>query len=337
MEKPIVLVIMDGVGKGDGGAGDAVKVANTPTLDKLLETCPHTWLKAHGTAVGLPSDEDMGNSEVGHNALGCGQVYSQGAKLVGESIENGVLFQSETWKDLVANALGGKAMHFLGLLSDGNVHSNISHLIALLRQAHAEGVKKAYCHILLDGRDVPATSALEYVDALEQVLAELNTEGCDYAIASGGGRMQITMDRYEANWAMVEQGWRTHVQGQGRMFASAREAIETYRAETGCIDQDLPAFVVARGGAPVAKIENGDSVILFNFRGDRAQEISLAFDRKDFDKFDRGDYTGVHFAGMLQYDGDLNIPEHYLVQPPVITNTLTEVLCAHGVREYAVS
>ena len=336
MEKPIVLVIMDGVGKGDGGSGDAVAVAKTPTLDNLFATCPYTWLKAHGTAVGLPSDDDMGNSEVGHNALGCGQVYSQGAKLVGESIENGALYASATWKDLVANA-EGKAMHFMGLLSDGNVHSNISHLIALLKQAHAEGVKKAYCHILLDGRDVPATSALEYVEMLENVLKELSTEGCDYAIASGGGRMQVTMDRYEANWAMVEKGWRTHVQGLGRMFASAAEAIETYRAETGCIDQDLPAFVVARNGEPVAKIANGDSVILFNFRGDRAQEISLAFDRKDFDKFDRPGYTGVKFAGMLQYDGDLNIPEHYLVQPPVIKNTLTEVLCAAGVTEYAVS
>ncbi len=336
MEKPIVLVVMDGVGKGDGGSGDAVVVAKTPTLDSLLQNCPHTYLKAHGTAVGLPSDEDMGNSEVGHNALGCGQVYSQGAKLVGESIENGALFVSATWKDLVSNA-EGKAMHFIGLLSDGNVHSNISHLIALLRQAKKEGVKKAYCHILLDGRDVPATSALEYVDQLETVLAELGTDGCDYAIASGGGRMQVTMDRYEANWGMVENGWRTHVQGQGRMFASAKEAIKTYREETGCIDQDLPAFVVARDGAPVAKIANGDSVILFNFRGDRAQEISLAFDRKDFDKFDRGDYTGVKFAGMLQYDGDLNIPENYLVQPPVISNTLTEVLCKAGIREFAVS
>ena len=337
MKKPIVLVIMDGVGKGDGGSGDAVKVAKTPTLDNLLAKCPHTYIKAHGTAVGLPSDEDMGNSEVGHNALGCGQVYSQGAKLVGESIETGSLYQSATWQDLIANAKDGHALHFMGLLSDGNVHSNISHLIALLKQAHAEGVKKAYCHILLDGRDVPATSALEYVGQLEAVLAELNTEGCDYAIASGGGRMQVTMDRYEANWAMVELGWRTHVQGQGRLFASATEAIETYRAETGVIDQDLPAFVIARNGEPVAKIANGDSVILFNFRGDRAQEISLAFDRKDFDKFDRGDYTGVKFAGMLQYDGDLNIPEHYLVQPPVIKNTLTEVLCEAKLTEYAVS
>jgi len=338
MKKPIVLVIMDGVGKGDGGSGDAVKVANTPVLDKLFAECPYTWLKAHGTAVGLPSDDDMGNSEVGHNALGCGQVYSQGAKLVGESIENGSLFASATWMDLTKNCVeNGKAMHFLGLLSDGNVHSNISHLLALLRHAKADGVKKAYCHILLDGRDVPATSALEYVAMLEDVLAELSDAEHEYKIASGGGRMQVTMDRYEANWAMVETGWKTHVQGIGRQFPDAKTAIETYRAETGCIDQDLPAFVIAANGEPVAKIANGDSVVLFNFRGDRAQEISLAFDRKDFDKFDRGDYTGVKFAGMLQYDGDLNIPENYLVQPPVITNTLTEVLCAQGVKEYALS
>ena len=338
MIKPIVLVIMDGVGKGDGGPGDAVAQANTPTLDHLLATCPHTWLKAHGTAVGLPTDEDMGNSEVGHNALGCGQIYSQGAKLVNEAVESGTLYQSETWKDLMANCLNSdKALHFLGLLSDGNVHSNISHLIAMLKEAKAEGVKRVYCHILLDGRDVPATSALDYVQQLEDTLAALREPGYDYAIASGGGRMKITMDRYEANWPMVEEGWRTHVQGIGRRFPSAKDAIETYRAELNCIDQDLPAFVVERNGAPVAKIANGDSVILFNFRGDRAQEISLAFDRKDFTHFDRGDYTGVKFAGMLQYDGDLKIPTHYLVQPPVITNTLTEVLCKAGIHEYAVS
>ena len=337
MKKPVVLVIMDGVGRGDGGPGDAVKQANTPTLDKLFATCPYTWLKAHGTAVGLPSDDDMGNSEVGHNALGCGQVYAQGAKLVSESIESGKLFQSKTWKKLADNAKNGKTLHFLGLLSDGNVHSNISHLFALLRQAKAEGIHSVCCHILLDGRDVPATSALEYVQQLEDVLASLSGDGYDYRIASGGGRMTITMDRYEANWPMVELGWKTHVRGEGRQFADAKTAIETYRTETGCIDQDLPPFVIAKDGNPVGTIANGDSVILFNFRGDRAQEISLAFDRKDFDKFDRGDYTGVEFAGMLEYDGDLHIPTNYLVEPPVIQNTLTEVLCAHKVREYALS
>ena len=337
-KKPIVLVVMDGVGRGDGGPGDAVAQAKTPNLDRLFKTCPYTWLKAHGTAVGLPTDEDMGNSEVGHNALGCGQIYSQGAKLVEESIENGTLFESATWKDLVANCVGhGKTFHFLGLLSDGNVHSNIHHLFALVRKAKESGVKRARCHILLDGRDVPATSALEYVDQLEDVLASLNGGEYSYRIASGGGRMTITMDRYQANWPMVEAGWKTHVLGEGRQFPTAKEAIETYRQETGCIDQDLPAFVIAENGEPVGRIENGDSVVLYNFRGDRAQEISLAFDRKDFPHFARPGYNGVHFAGMLQYDGDLNIPEHYLVQPPVIRNTLTEVLCAQGVREYAVS
>ena len=339
MKKPVVLIIMDGVGRGDGGEGDAVARAKTPNLDRLFSTCPFTWLKAHGTAVGLPTDDDMGNSEVGHNALGCGQIYSQGAKLVQESIENGKLFESAAWKDLSANCReNGKTLHFLGLLSDGNVHSNISHLFALLRRARQEGVRRVRCHILLDGRDVPATSALEYVDQLETVLKELSTDGFDYRIASGGGRMKITMDRYQANWGMVEAGWKTHVLGEGRQFASAREAIETCRAETGAIDQDLPAFVIAENGAPVGRIENGDSVILFNFRGDRAQEISLAFDGgPEFDKFDRPGYTGVRFAGMLEYDGDLKIPHSYLVEPPVIKNTLTELLCAHGIREYALS
>ena len=339
MKKPIVLVIMDGVGKGDGGPGDAVAQAHTPNLDRLFASCPFTWLKAHGDAVGLPSDDDMGNSEVGHNALGCGQIYSQGAKLVQESIENGSLFTSKTWLALLANCkTNGRTLHLLGLLSDGNVHSNIHHLIALLRKAREENLHSVCVHILLDGRDVPSTSALDYVDQLEAVLAELSDEGHNYRIASGGGRMQITMDRYQANWGMVEAGWKTHVLGEGRQFATAREAIETYRAElTNVIDQDLPAFVIARDGVPVGRIENGDSVILFNFRGDRAQEISLAFDKKEFDKFDRPGYTGVEFAGMLEYDGDLKIPTHYLVQPPVIKNTLTEVLCAAGVREYAVS
>ena len=338
MKKPVVLVIMDGVGKGDGGPGDAVAQARTPNLDRLFASCPFTWLKAHGDAVGLPSDDDMGNSEVGHNALGCGQVYSQGAKLVQESIENGSIYRSPVWQELIANCKeNGKTLHFLGLLSDGNVHSNIGHLIALLRKAREEDLKSVCVHALLDGRDVPATSALEYIDQIEAVLRELSDGEHFYRIASGGGRMKITMDRYQANWGMVEAGWKTHVLGEGRQFASATEAIETYRAETGAIDQDLPAFVIAKDGKPVGRIENGDSVILYNFRGDRAQEISLAFDRKDFDKFERPGYTGVKFAGMLQYDGDLDIPYHYLVQPPVIKNTLTEVLCAAGVREYALS
>ena len=338
-KKPVVLVVMDGIGFSKTGLGDAVTEANTPTLDKLLKDYPHTSLKAHGDAVGLPSDDDMGNSEVGHNALGCGQIYSQGAKLVNESIESGKMFASETWKELASNCVAkGSTMHFIGLLSDGNVHSNISHLKIMAAQAKKEGVKAVRCHILLDGRDVPATSGMTYIDDLENTLASLNDDTFDGKIASGGGRMKITMDRYQADWNMVKLGWDTHVKGEGRKFASAGEAYKVLREETGAIDQDLPPFVVAKDDMPVGKICDGDSVILFNFRGDRAIEMSMAFDDKNFDKFDKGGYNpDVLYAGMLQYDGDLNLPKKYLVNPPEITNTLSEVLVNAGLNSYAVS
>ena len=336
-KRPVVLVVMDGVGISDSEFGNAVKKAYKPTLDNLWENSPHTEIKAHGLAVGLPTDDDMGNSEVGHNALGCGQIYSQGAKLVNENIETGEIFKTETWSGLVNNCKDGK-MHFLGLLSDGNVHSHINHLKALIKKAKEDGVKEVRVHALLDGRDVPETSALTYVDDIEAYMAELNDDSFHACIASGGGRMTITMDRYEANWAMVEQGWHVHVLGEGREFTSAKEAIETYRAESGVVDQDLPGFVIAKDGTPVGTIEDGDSVILFNFRGDRAQEISLAFDGDEsFDKFDRVRMPKVMFAGMLQYDADLNIPHNFLTYPPKIKYTLTEELCKHGIREYAIS
>lgn len=335
-KRPVVLVVMDGVGISENTLGNAVKNAYKPTLDNLWETCPHTEIKAHGLAVGLPSDEDMGNSEVGHNALGCGQVYSQGAKLVNESIHSGDMFETETWKELVNNCAGHK-LHFLGLLSDGNVHSHINHLKALLKRAKEDGAKEVRLHILLDGRDVPETSALIYVEDIENYIKELNDDNFHACIASGGGRMTITMDRYEANWAMVEKGWHTHVLGDARQFTSAKEAIETYRNETGVVDQNLPGFVVAENGKPVGTIEDGDSVILFNFRGDRAQEISLAFDNEKFDKFDRVRHPKVMYAGMLQYDADLNIPNNFLTYPPKIKNTLSEHLVKFGIRQYAIS
>lgn len=335
----LVLVVMDGVGKSKTGIGDAVTMANTPTLDKLLAECPHTYVKAHGRAVGLPSDDDMGNSEVGHNALGCGQVYSQGAKLVEEAIESGDIFNSSAWQELKNSCVAnGSTMHFIGLLSDGNVHSNIGHLLALISHAKVDGIKKVRVHILLDGRDVPATSALTYVDMLEEAIAQLNDGSFDAKIASGGGRMKITMDRYFANWEMVKSGFYTHVFGVGRGFATAREAIETFRQETpNIIDQDLPAFVIKEDGKPVGAMADGDSVILFNFRGDRAIELSMAFDNAEFDGFDRGEMPQVKYAGMLQYDGDLHLPKRFLVEPPQIKHTLSEKLVELGVKSYAVS
>jgi 2,3-bisphosphoglycerate-independent phosphoglycerate mutase len=337
---PLVLAILDGVGIGTCAEGDMVHRAHTPTLDWLAHNTLTAKLKAHGTAVGMPSDADMGNSEIGHNAIGCGRVFAQGAKLVNESIDTRALFAGTVWKELIENVVAHRSrLHFIGLFSDGNVHSHINHLEALLAEAQAQGVEQARVHILLDGRDVPPTSALEYTDRLESFLAERNQDkGTDFAIASGGGRMQITMDRYQANWRMVELGWKTHVLGEGRMFGSAREAIETLRSEKpGVIDQDLPPFVIARDNKALGPIEDNDSVIFFNFRGDRAIEISLAFEQEDFDQFPRGPKPKVKYAGMMQYDGDAMIPRSYLVNPPGIDRTMGEYLVKSGVKQLAIS
>ena len=336
---PVLTVVMDGVGLAPDTISNAVAGAYTPTLDMLMAKYPMVTLKAHGTAVGLPSDDDMGNSEVGHNALGSGQVFAQGAKLVSNSIESKKMFTSPTWCELISNVkTNGSTLHFMGLFSDGNVHSHIDHLKAMLEQAKIEGVNKVRIHILIDGRDVGETSALEYILPFEDFLASLNGDGFDARIASGGGRMKITMDRYEANWAMVDLGWKTHVLGEGRQFPCAADAVNAYRAEYKVIDQDLPPFVIAENGEPVGTINDGDSVIFYNFRGDRSIEISKAFEGgADFDKFDRVRVPSVVYAGMLEYDGDLHIPSKYLVNPPEITNTLGEYLTNTGISQLAIS
>ena len=339
-EGPVVLVIMDGVGIGKNPASDYVKIASTPNLDWLREHALYTELKAHGTAVGLPDDGDMGNSEVGHNAIGCGRVFAQGAALVGDAIATGSMYEGSVWQELIGNAVEkGSKLHFIGLFSDGNVHSNIKHLEAMLKKAKEQGVKTARIHPLIDGRDVPPTSALEYVDRFEAFLSELNADGSiDYCIASGGGRMNITMDRYDADWSMVERGWNAHVRAEGRTFASMREAIETFRAEKpGILDQDLPAFVIERDGAPAGPIVDGDSVIFFNFRGDRSLEITKAFEAEELTEFARGPKPDVLYAGMMQYDGDLCVPKKYLVSPPAIDRTMSQYLSDVGVKQFAIS
>lgn len=336
---PVLLVIMDGVGYGEYRDGDAVAAADMRHFRALESSCPATKLKAHGKAVGLPSDEDMGNSEVGHNAIGCGRVFAQGAKLVGNSIATGAMFQGSVWKELVANATSsGGALHFIGLFSDGNVHSHIDHLTAMINRAAADGVRRVRVHTLLDGRDVSSQSALDYILPFEKFLADLNAKGFDYRIASGGGRQYITMDRYGANWDMVKRGWDCHVRGIGRRFASAAEAVAAYRAENPqLIDQDMREFVVCDANGPVGTINDGDSVVYFNFRGDRALEITAAFEDPNFDKFDRGQKPKVFYAGMMQYDGDLGAPKNYLVTPPSIDRTIGEYLVASGVKSMAIS
>lgn len=328
---PVVLCILDGVGVGRGDDDDAVASARTPNLSRLRAAGPYRTLRAHGTAVGMPSDDDLGNSEVGHNAMGAGRVFDQGAKLVDEGLETGRAFDTEVWKKLTA----GRTLHFIGLVSDGNVHSHIDHLRALIARAAKDGVERVRVHVLTDGRDVAARSALTWVRPLEEELARYSHEGRDYGIASGGGRMLITMDRYEADWEMVARGWRCHVLGEGRVFPSASEAIETLYAEDPDVDdQYLPAFVVEGSNGSIV---DGDAVLFFNFRGDRALEITRAFEQDTFPYFDRERRPDVFYAGMMQYDGDLKLPTHYLVPPPAIDRTVGQFLAASGIRTYACS
>lgn len=337
---PLLLIIMDGVGLGREDETNAVFMARTPVLDELLRSRFFTRLKAHGTAVGLPTDEDMGNSEVGHNAIGAGRVFAQGAKLVDGSIASGKIFTTGIWQELVGRGKSGKTLHFIGLLSDGNVHSNIRQLFALLENCAEEGVRRVRLHILLDGRDVGARTALTYIQQTEELLTRLNQErGCDFRIASGGGRMVTTMDRYNADWTVVKRGWDAHVLGRARGFSSAAEAVESMYAEDAeATDQYLPAFVIVDAdGTPVGTIQDGDGVVNFNFRGDRAIEISRAFEERDFNAFDRERSPDVLYAGMMEYDGDLHIPHKYLVSPPEIDRVLSEYLCAAGVTSFALS
>lgn len=336
---PVVVIVMDGYGLPKLDVGSAIAAARKPTLDRMFTEFPNISLRAHGTAVGMPSDDDMGNSEVGHNAIGAGQVYSQGAALVANAITDGSIWQGQAWQQIVAGAKAGRGViHFIGLFSDGNVHSHIDHLKAMVSQAKLEGIKTVRIHALLDGRDVPETSALDYVVPFEAFLAELSTDGFDARIASGGGRQNITMDRYDANWPMVEKGWKTHVLGQGPQFANATAAVNGLRAShPGTIDQDLPEFVIAENGQAIGTIEDGDSVVFYNFRGDRAIEITRAFVEAEFSRFDRVRTPNVTYAGMLQYDGDLQLPKRFLVTPPAIKDTSGEWFSKAGLTQFACS
>jgi 2,3-bisphosphoglycerate-independent phosphoglycerate mutase len=326
---------MDGIGINPSNFGNAVRFAQTPNLRFLERNGLSIPLKAHGTAVGLPSDADMGNSEVGHNAIGAGKVYDQGAKLVQNAIDNGSIFSSDAWRTIVQRR---NALHLIGLLSDGNVHSHEQHLYSILRAAKRDGLKNCFIHALLDGRDVGEKSAELYVGRLMNVISELNDSSFHASVASLGGRMTTTMDRYEADWSMVERGWQAHVHGIADFqFPSLPAAINYFREHTELSDQNLPAFVIAGEGQKPIRIQSGDSVIFFNFRGDRAIEISRAFTEPLFSKFDRGPIPEIYFAGMMQYDGDLKIPGNFLVGPPEIKGTMGEFLADLKVRQFACS
>jgi len=337
---PLLLIIMDGIGIGKPDETNAVWLAKPPNLDQLLKSDLCTQLNAHGTAVGLPSDEDMGNSEVGHNAIGAGRIFDQGARLVNKALKSGEIFKTKVWEKITTRALNGGTVHFIGLLSDGNVHSHIEQLFIMIDKCAELNFPKVKIHPLLDGRDVGERTALDYLIPTEEKLKKISKKkSLDYAIASGGGRMKVTMDRYNSDWNIVKRGWEAHVLGRGRMFRSASQAVKTfYEEDPKATDQYLPEFVVIDStGKPKGTIKDGDAVIFFNFRGDRAIEISRAFTEKDFTEFDRGPLPDIFYAGMMEYDGDAHIPPNFLVQPPAIDRVVTEYLCAERIKSFAVS
>ena len=337
---PLLLIIMDGIGIGKPDETNAVWLAKPPNLDQLLKSDMCTQLNAHGTAVGLPSDEDMGNSEVGHNAIGAGRIFDQGARLVNKALKSGEIFKTKVWEKITTRALNGGTVHFIGLLSDGNVHSHIEQLFIMIDKCAELNFPKVKIHALLDGRDVGERTALDYLIPTEEKLKKISKKkSLDYAIASGGGRMKVTMDRYNSDWNIVKRGWEAHVLGRGRMFRSASQAVKTfYEEDPKATDQYLPEFVVIDStGKPKGTIKDGDAVIFFNFRGDRAIEISRAFTEKDFTEFDRGPLPDIFYAGMMEYDGDAHIPPNFLVQPPAIDRVVTEYLCAERIKSFAVS
>ena len=333
---PVVLVVMDGVGLSDNEKYNAVKQAHLETLHSLMEKYPTAKLGAAGEYVGIPKD-DMGNSEVGHNAMGAGEIVLQRSAAVENDVNTGEIFNTKPWLDIIERIhQNNSTLHFMGIFSDGNVHSNISHLEKMMAQAQKDGIEHIRVHTLIDGRDVPPHSEPKYIQRLEKFVHELGDP--DYKIASGGGRMVITCDRYENDWGMVEKGWHTHVLGEGRQFASATEAIETFRKETKDLqDQYMPAFVIAKDGEPIGKIQDGDAVVYIDFRADRAIEMAQAFTYNDFPHFDRVKRPDVYFAGMTEYNEDLHVPEHVLVSSPVFKHTLTKHLASRGKKQYAIS
>ena len=339
-EKPVLVCVLDGWGENEiEDAHNAVHVAKTPTMDGLKARGPSRYrtVKAHGTAVGLPTDADMGNSEVGHNALGAGKVIAQGASLVDIALETKNVFSDAGWS-YIKPAFANNTLHIIALLSDGGVHSRTDQIFGMMRGAVADGCKRLRVHPLTDGRDVADGTCHGYMEKLVAELDLYAAQGCDAKVASGGGRMAVTMDRYEADWAMVERGWRAHVLGDApNKFTCPKEALKELKKD-GTTDQYIAPFVIVdEAGKAVGTIEDDDAVIIGNFRADRVVEISKAFEYADFNEFDRVRFPKTKFVGLMQYDGDLKLPANYLVPPPLIERTSGEWLAKNGLKTFACS
>ena len=337
---PVVLAVLDGVGLAPDSVGNAVSKARTSFLGRVAREYLHEALDASGEAVGLLPGQ-MGNSEVGHNTMGAGRSFKQGIAHIEEAFQSGEVFNSNAWRSAITRIEHetDATLHFAGIFSDGGVHSHISHLEQMIAQAYLEGVRKIRVHAIFDGRDVPPQSEPKFINRLEE-FAKKYTDA-DIRIASGGGRMVCVSDRYENDWSVVARGWDMMVNGEADYyFRTADEAIKTLRRINPSVqDQNLPPFVIVDDDMPIGQIKKGDAMIYYDFRADRAIEIAQAFTYWDFPYFNRGSYTpdDVFFVGMTEYNSDTHVPEHRLVEPVRIEETLNEFLASRGINQLAVS
>ncbi len=324
---PLVLVIMDGYGLAEPGPDNAIAAAQTPELDVLFDRYPHGRLEASGLAVGLPEGQ-MGNSEVGHLNIGAGRIVYQELTRICEAIEDGSILENEALGQAVDRAVAEEAaVHFMGLLSDGGVHSHRDHLYALVRMAVQRGAEHVYVHCFLDGRDVPPDSGKGFVQDLESFLAE-----------EGVGEIATVMGRYYAmdrdnRWERVERAWRAMVLGEGVQSESASAAVEDSYSR-GVTDEFVEPVIVVRAdddAAPVATVSDGDAMVFFNFRPDRAREITRAFVDPEFEAFEREVVPDLHFVCLTEYDPKIPAPVAFRKDLP--RHVLADVLAEEGLRQ----
>ncbi len=324
-KKTTVLMILDGYGLSSHKDGNAVALANTPVMDRLMKEYPFVKGYASGLAVGLP-DGQMGNSEVGHLNMGAGRIVYQELTRITKEIEDGDFFKNEAFKKAIDNVKANhSALHLYGLLSDGGVHSHNTHLYGLLELAKREGLDKVYVHCFLDGRDTPPKSGIDYVKELDEKIKEIGVG----AIASVSGRY-YAMDR-DNRWERIEKAYKALTEGVGETAASGPEAVQQ-SYDKGETDEFVLPTVIMKDGAPTATIKDKDSIIFFNFRPDRAREITRTFCADDFDGFDRGRRLDVTYICFTEYD--VTIPNKEIAFKKVsITNTFGEFLAANHMTQ----
>ncbi len=329
-DRQYLLMIMDGVGLNDEEKGNAFKLANTPNIDKYISKYPNTYVATSGMAVGLP-DGQMGNSEVGHTNIGAGRIVYQELTRITKEINEGKFYNNEELKVAMENAkVENRALHIIGLLSDGGVHSHIDHLFALLQMAKNENVPNVYIHAILDGRDTPPTSAIEYVKNLEEKIEELGIG----KIATISGRY-YAMDR-DNRWERVKLAYDAIAKGEGVMFKTAQKAIETsYEAQE--FDEFVkPIVLTTDEGNPIGKVKSGDSVIYYNFRPDRARELTKAFMLDEFEGFERENIKDLVFVTMTKYDDSIkNVRIAY--KPVSLKNTFGEYVSNLGYTQLRIA